>query len=144
MNRVLFHSRYFAWGGCHEQMYLYKSESHHYCLQVMKIVQIRPPALTCRWMIISQLCFLWLTLPPFDLVKWPHWFQLIPLAVRLKRAHVLKDVLLRCDCKGWFEPLTTFLHGLFTLLLLYYEFKAVKSWRCLYYLTFCPVFRNVD
>lgn len=52
----------------------------------MKIVQIRPPAPTRRWMIINQLCSFWLTLPPFDLGKWPHRFWLIPFGCRVEES----------------------------------------------------------
>lgn len=38
----------------------------------VKIVQIRRPAPTCRWMLITQSCCQWLTSPLFDLAKWPH------------------------------------------------------------------------
>lgn len=62
---------YFARGDCHEQMY--QSGSHHYCKRWnMKIVQIRPPVLTCRCMLITQSCCQGLTSPMFDLAKWPH------------------------------------------------------------------------
>lgn len=102
----------------------------------MKIVQIRPPAPTCCGMIINQLCSFWLTLPPFDLVKWPHWFWLIPFGCQVEKS--------TCFFRGWAVKLwlegliwafDNFLHGLFKLLS-YHGFKAVKSESCLYFLTF--------
>lgn len=110
----------------------------------MKIVQIRPPAPTCCGMIINQLCSFWLTLPPFDLVKWPHWFWLIPFGCRVEKS--------TCFFQGWAVKLwlegliwafDNFLHGLFKLLS-YHGFKAVKSESCLYFLTFWLAFRNLD